>query len=244
MKGMKKVLLALAFAALPGGSMLIASCSGTDNTTDGGTSKLTTGCSTDLSDKTAVGTYVSNGKSWVLGDDCSACLGAGGSQGDTWSSSFTSSRDAIRIDVTHADGTAGSTFYLRNGGQSLEVARDATAVRDVTQVLACGASHGSYATKVGGLEWSRAMPSQRMTWDQAQRYCSGLTLGSGGWRLPTRDEWLEIATRFTDQRVFGEDGWFWSSTAGETSDTAWAVTTAGAINANQTSTSAFVRCVR
>jgi hypothetical protein len=245
MKGLRTPVLAVCFAALPVGSMLVASCAGGgDGATDGGASHLTTGCSNDRSDRTAIGTYTSNGDSYVLGDDCHACLGSDGTPGDTWTSTFVPSRDAIRIDVRHADGTAAASFYLHDGGQNLDVASDTTAVRDTLQVRACGQAHGSYSARVGRLEWSRALPSQRVSWDEARRYCADLTLGGGGWRLPTRDEWLDVATPLQTERLFGEDGWFWTSTEAEGSDSAWAVTTAGAINANQTSTSAFVRCVR
>ncbi|MEW6079915.1 MAG: DUF1566 domain-containing protein [Thermodesulfobacteriota bacterium] len=74
------------------------------------------------------------------------------------------------------------------------------------------------------LEWL-AGPDQRMDWNQAKAWTEGLSVGGGGWRMPSREELLTLYSQGSGSRnmtpLLQTSGWFvWS---GETKDfsTAW-----------------------
>jgi hypothetical protein len=46
--------------------------------------------------------------------------------------------------------------------------------------------------RITGLEWQRAVPAERIAYDQADEHCQSLELAGGGWRLPTRIELVSI----------------------------------------------------
>jgi hypothetical protein len=75
-----------------------------------------------------------------------------------------------------------------------------------------------------GLEWL-AGPDQRMDWNEARAWTDGLSVGGGGWRMPTREELQTLYDEGSGSRnltpFLQTSGWFvWS---GETKDfsTAW-----------------------
>jgi hypothetical protein len=73
-----------------------------------------------------------------------------------------------------------------------------------------------------GLQWVPA-PDQPMNWFQAQNYAQSLSLGGGGWRLPTRSELKSIYNKSmkggADPAFHINDNWVWTSeTQG---DSAW-----------------------
>jgi hypothetical protein len=55
-----------------------------------------------------------------------------------------------------------------------------------------------------GLQWAPA-PTQRMNWFQAENWAQNLSLGGGGWRLPTRSELKSI---YEELIKGGEDSFF------------------------------------
>jgi hypothetical protein len=74
-----------------------------------------------------------------------------------------------------------------------------------------------------GLQWASA-PDQPMNWFQAANYAQNLSLGGGGWRLPTRLELKSIYNKSmkggaADTVLQIKDDWVWTSeTQG---DSAW-----------------------
>jgi hypothetical protein len=73
-----------------------------------------------------------------------------------------------------------------------------------------------------GLQWAPA-PVQPMNWFQAQNYAQNLSLGGGGWRMPTRSELKSIYNKSmkggADPVFHINDNWVWTSeTVG---DSAW-----------------------
>jgi hypothetical protein len=79
---------------------------------------------------------------------------------------------------------------------------------------------GRIADKVTHLEWQQFSDDKSRTWSDAVAYCTGLMLGGGNWRLPSRIELLSLvdftnATPAMDPQTFSgapADG-FWSSSA-------------------------------
>jgi hypothetical protein len=70
-----------------------------------------------------------------------------------------------------------------------------------------------------GLQWAPAT-DQSMNWSQATNYAQNLSLGGGGWRLPTRLELKSIYNKATqpsvDPAFHINDKWVWTSeTQGE-----------------------------
>ena len=93
-----------------------------------------------------------------------------------------------------------------------------------------------------GLPWQRLLPEtygcsgsahvmgDLCRWNEAKSYCSKLVLGSGAWRLPTKDELLSIVDKrtspSTDAVAFPDTPalWFWSATPYEENEySAWSV---------------------
>lgn len=93
-----------------------------------------------------------------------------------------------------------------------------------------------------GLTWQRLLPEtygcsgsahvmgDLCRWNEAKSYCSKLVLGSGAWRLPTKDELLSIVDKrtspSTDAVAFPDTPalWFWSATPYEENEySAWSV---------------------
>jgi hypothetical protein len=74
------------------------------------------------------------------------------------------------------------------------------------------------------LEWM-AGPDQRLDWNEARAWAEGLSVGGGGWRLPTRDELQTLYKEGSGSRnmtsLLQTSGWFiWSSETRDLS-TAW-----------------------
>ncbi|MCX5815312.1 MAG: DUF1566 domain-containing protein [Proteobacteria bacterium] len=86
-------------------------------------------------------------------------------------------------------------------------------------------SDGIITDNQSGLQWVPAQ-NQRVSWFQAQDYAQNLSLGGGGWRLPTRSELKNIYNKLMKggaDPVFhiNKDNWAWASeTRGED---AWTV---------------------
>ena len=58
-------------------------------------------------------------------------------------------------------------------------------------------------------------PGNRLTWDAANSYCNSLTLeGLSGWKMPTRDELVQM---YADRNSIGgfntSFGYYWSATS-------------------------------
>ncbi len=72
-----------------------------------------------------------------------------------------------------------------------------------------------------GLVWQRGFSEGAMTWNDAKKYCKGLVLAGGGWRLPGKEELLTLVDKSTrptiDAAAFLMPGtdWFWSATTVE-----------------------------
>ena len=93
------------------------------------------------------------------------------------------------------------------------------------------------------LEWMRDVAEARLGWIDARAYCAGLTLGGGGWRLPSQGELLGIL-RYWHDPLDGGLEWFWSADVGVREGTAWAVGSYASMNGNPIATKSRVRCVR
>ena len=65
---------------------------------------------------------------------------------------------------------------------------------------------------VSRLVWQRQRAAELMTWDDAKSYCARLDLGGIGWRLPTKDELLEL--KKTKAIPSSQTYWSSSSVAG------------------------------
>jgi formylglycine-generating enzyme required for sulfatase activity len=89
-----------------------------------------------------------------------------------------------------------------------------------------------------------------MNWLDAQKYCAGLGLPGGGWRLPTKEELLALCEAKKSDRAVAAypgmgEGWYWSSSpyVGDTG-VAWVVAfNLGGSYSDVTSVSYAVRCV-
>jgi hypothetical protein len=91
---------------------------------------------------------------------------------------------------------------------------------------------GTITDLVTGLTWTQG-PTTPVTWDEANSYCSGLTLAAADWRLPKRYELQMLLDHGTTTTVgidpvftVGSDAEeFWTGTelAGSESTTAWVV---------------------
>ena len=58
------------------------------------------------------------------------------------------------------------------------------------------AKKGTVFDTIGGRTWQRdALASGAMGWSQAVKYCAGLQLDGGGWRLPDIVELLSLVDR-------------------------------------------------
>lgn len=86
-------------------------------------------------------------------------------------------------------------------------------------------AHPDFATN---LTWQRRSPKEKYTWKDAQTYCA--SLGTGGWRLPNKDELLTLLEkRFKGAMEQGSEdeepsGSYWSANvASAEEDTVWAV---------------------
>ena len=71
---------------------------------------------------------------------------------------------------------------------------------------------------ITGLQWQQAVDEGAFAWAEAGAYCSNLTLGGGGWRLPTRIELMSLVDYTSpnpviDMSAFPETpaDYFWSS---------------------------------
>ncbi len=104
-----------------------------------------------------------------------------------------------------------------------------------------------------GLTWEQTIASSKFAWSDASTYCSSLTLGGGGWRLPSENE---LQTLVDESRLLPAidpnafpgtpPDFFWtSSTVPSFANFAWAVTfNQGLTTLLDTTESEWVRCVR
>jgi formylglycine-generating enzyme required for sulfatase activity len=107
----------------------------------------------------------------------------------------------------------------------------------------------TYDGCTGQVVTNSGVPGEACAWEQAKAYCSGLSLASGGWRLPTKDELESIVDKTRknptiDVAAFpntpSED--FWSAT-GSPGD-AWLVNFDSGYSRTFIDTACYVRCVR
>jgi Protein of unknown function (DUF1566) len=108
---------------------------------------------------------------------------------------------------------------------------------------------------ITGLQWQQAVDENSHTWDGASTYCSDLTLGGGGWRLPTRIELISLLDYTSPNPVIDMDAfpetpadYFWTSSAyAGDAMSAWNVNfkfSDGMADKSEMSKAHRVRCVR
>lgn len=91
------------------------------------------------------------------------------------------------------------------------------------------------------LEWEQNSPSERMTWDEANKYAKSL---GEGWRLPTRGELCDAYDNGV--KDFKSDNYWSSSTYTKDTTDAWDVDFYnGYVDiSTKTKCNYYVRCVR
>jgi Protein of unknown function (DUF1566) len=103
------------------------------------------------------------------------------------------------------------------------------------------------------LNWQQTVASSKYAWSDAGTYCSTLTLGGGGWRLPSENELQTIVdeSRMSpaiDPTAFPETpgDFFWTSTTVPSfANFAWAITfNDGVTTLLDITEPEWVRCVR
>jgi hypothetical protein len=226
MRGAARTIGACSVAAAFIAAVAVASCFApvVRQTPDAG-SRVNALCSDDGTDSIAAGSY----GGLTLAADCHLCLAGEESRGMRWTSAFRDDHGAILVRAKDARGDE-STFVLTVDGAT--ATRDGATYARLRTTASCDGMAVSPDLDIDGLVWRRAT-SELMTWHEARVFCA-----REGYRLPTMDE-------LVSSRAFVDDGWFWSSTAGEEEETsAWVVTTDGASNANRKAARARVRCVR
>jgi hypothetical protein len=118
-----------------------------------------------------------------------------------------------------------------------------------------GSLTGVVLDLVTGLQWQQTIDEKSFTFSEAGTYCDALTLGGGGWRLPTRIELVSLVdytnpNPVIDMSAFPDTpaDYFWSSSvyAGDAMN-AWNVNfrfSDGIVDKSEMSKAHRVRCVR